>query len=111
MPSSRAAFDLSDDLRVIPPVTAATMPLVALSALRRSDLSIGEDGSVPPVTSGVRGQSWIWRWQSAAAALAAAALNAPAADADDTAVDVAVVAAAAADAAAADASHAAADDV
>ena len=40
---------MSADLRVIPPVTAATMPLVALSALRRSDLAIGEDGSVPPL--------------------------------------------------------------
>ena len=50
MQSSRAAFDLSADLRVIPPVTAATMSLVALSALRR--LAIGEDGSVPPLHNG-----------------------------------------------------------
>ena len=49
MPSSRAAFNLSADLRVIPPVTAATMPLLALSALWRSVLAIGEDGSVPPL--------------------------------------------------------------
>ena len=49
MQSSRAAFDLSADLRVIPPVTAATMPLRALSALWRSVLAIGEDGSVPPL--------------------------------------------------------------
>ena len=99
---------MSADLRVIPPVTAATMPLLALSALWRSVLAIGEDGSVPPITSGVRGQSWIWCWRSAAAAAAAATLNVPATDADDTVA--AVSAAATADAAAAYASHAAADD-
>ena len=49
MQSSRAAFDLSADLRVIPPATVATMPLLALSALWRSVLAIGKDGSVPPL--------------------------------------------------------------
>ena len=41
VPSSRPAFDLSviEDIRVAPPVTAATMPLAALYALWRTGLA------------------------------------------------------------------------
>ena len=39
VPSSRAAFDFSAGLRVAIPVTAATTPLMTLSALWRTSLA------------------------------------------------------------------------